>query len=69
MTPLCISETIISEPVLLVFLHHILLKMAELQRLIAASLQEGKEKFVVRVNGLKDTQELKDVVADLHLRG
>ena len=39
--------------------------MGELQRLISRALEDGKEKLVECVNGLKDTQELKDVVADL----
>ena len=49
----------------LVFSYHIFLIMAELQRLVAVSLQEGKEKLVERMNVLKGTQELKDAVADL----
>ena len=36
--------------------------MAALEEVLAKALQEGKEKFVERVNGLKDTQELKDVL-------
>ena len=60
MTPLFIGDTIISESVELVFSFSSK-KMAALEELIAKALQEGKEKFE-RVNGLKDTQELKDVL-------
>ena len=52
---------IISETVELVFSFSSK-KMAALEELIAQALQEGKGKFVERVNGLKDTQELKDVL-------
>ena len=60
MTPLFIGDTNISESVELVFSFSSK-KMAALEELIAKALQ-GKEKFVERVNGLKDTQELKDVL-------
>ena len=61
MTPLFIGDTIISESVELVFSFSSK-KMAALEERIAKALQEGKEKFVERVNGLKDTRELKDVL-------
>ena len=51
-------DTIISESVELVFSFSCI---TALEELIAKALQEGKEKFE-RVNGLKDTQELKDVL-------
>ena len=41
--------------------------MTELRWRIATALQEGKERLVERVNGLKDTQELKDLVVDVLL--
>ena len=61
MTPLFIGDIIISESVELAFSFSSK-KMGALEELVAKALQDGKEKFVERVNGLKETQELKEVL-------